>query len=30
MALTLAGLEIEKTSGYWRSKDSKKPAYKID
>lgn len=24
MALTLAGLEIEKTSGYWRSKGFKK------
>lgn len=25
MALTLAGLEIEKTSGYWRAKGFKQP-----
>lgn len=29
MALTLAGLEIEKTSGYWRAKGFKQPGIRI-
>lgn len=27
MAVTLAGLEIEKTSGYWRAKGFRQPGY---